>query len=334
MKIKYLFLGMLIVLSTLTLRGIEIGSLNLSGTVKNTSTGTIYLQRYDNKSFFTIDSTTIVNGKFSFTNKIKLPEIYGLAIDNTGNPFHSFLIFLDENPITVELDTIHEFKNTVVKGSIEQDLLNEFSGKFKSPISEIIKEHPSSLAALYAFYRFYSYRLSPQEIRDNIQLLDSKFKETEYVKVLSDLANKLEKVNIGNKAPDFSAQTQDGSFVKLSDYLGRGYVLVDFWASWCAPCRKESPELVKLNEKYKDKGLQIIGVSLDNNTRSWINAFEKDKLTWTQLIDLNAWDGEAIKTYGVRLIPYKFLINKEGVIVAKNLRGEDLDKIVGTFLEK
>ena len=308
--------------------------LNLSGTVKNATSGTIYLQRYENKSFFIIDSTRIVDGKFKFTNEVKLPEIYGLAIDNSGNPFHSFLLFLDKNPITVELDTLHEFKHTLVKGSKEQDLLNVLSGKLKTPVTEILKEHPSSLAALYVFYRFYSYRLSPQEIREGIQLLDTTFRKTAYVKVLSELAGNLEKVAVGSKAPDFQAQTRDGKTVRFSDYLGRGYVLVDFWASWCGPCRKESPDLVKLYEKYKDKGFELIGVSLDNKTKPWIDAIEKDDLHWTQLVDLGAWAGEGVKTYGVRLVPFKFLINKDGIIVAKNLRGEDLDKLVGTFINK
>jgi peroxiredoxin len=307
--------------------------LNLSGIVKNTSSGVIYLQRYENKSFFTIDSTSIIDGKFQFTTEVTLPEIYGLAIDNSGNPFHSFIIFLDNNPIAVELDTINEFKNTVVAGSVEQDLLKELSKKYRTPISDILKEHPKSLAALYSFYRYYSYRLSPEEIRANLQLVDSSFANSEYVKVLEELANNLEKVSVGSKAPDFQAKTTVGDVVKLTDYLGRGYVLIDFWASWCVPCRKESPELIEVYKKYKEKGLEIISVSLDHKTEHWLNAIKQDGLPWIQLIDYGAWAGEGVKTYGVRLIPYKFLIDKEGVIIAKNLRGEDLDKLIGTYLE-
>jgi peroxiredoxin len=333
MQIKHIALLVVIFIS-FTAKSQQNEKINLTGIVKNASSGTIYLQRYENKSFFTIDSTKIINGSFKFNTAVKLPEIYGLAIDNSGNPFHSFIIFLDNNLTSVELDTIHEFKNTIVKGSKEQDILNALSGKLRAPVSDILKENPGSLAALYVFYRYYSYRLSPEEIRKNIQLLDPKFRNTEYVKVLNELAGNLEKVNIGNKAPDFKAQTVDGKIVKNSEYLGKGYVLIDFWASWCIPCRKESPELVKLYDKYKNKGLEIIGVSLDNKTKPWIDAFTKDGLKWTQLIDLGAWAGEGVKSYGVRLIPYKFLINKEGVIVAKNLRDQDLDKIIGTFIDK
>ena len=333
MKVKYSFLiiGCLLLLVGC---GKNTNKLDLSGTVVNASSGTIYLQRYENKSFFTLDSVQIVDGKFKFEKEVKLPEIYGLAIDNSGNPFHSFLLLLDNHPTVVKLDTIHEFKNTVVIGSKEQDLLNELSGKFKTPLNEILKAHPSSLAALYVFYRYYSYRLSPQEIREGIQLLDTTFLNTPYVKVLDELANNLEKVAVGSKAPDFQAQTRDGKVVKLSDYLGKGYVLIDFWASWCVPCRKESPDLVNLYKKYKDMGLEIIGVSLDNQTKPWLGAIEKDGLAWTQLIDPKAWAGEGVKTTGVRLIPYKFLIDKDGTIVAKNLRGEDLDKLVASYLVK
>jgi peroxiredoxin len=307
--------------------------LDLSGTVSNVSSGTIYLQRYENKSFFTVDSTEIVNGEFKFTGEVELPEIYGLAIDNSGNPFHSFIVFLDNNPIKVALDTVAEFKNTVVTGSKEQDLLNELSGKFRTPLAEILKEHPSSLAALYVFYRYYSYRLSSEEIRENLKLLDPKFQNTEYVKVLSELAENVDKVAIGKKAPNFQARTRDGKNVQLTDFTGRGFVLLDFWASWCAPCRKENPDLVKLYEKYRDKGFELISVSLDHKADAWINAVEKDGLTWTQLVDFNAWAGEAVKTYGVRLIPYKFLIDKNGIIVEKNLRGKDLDILLSKYLE-
>ncbi|MDR1594413.1 MAG: AhpC/TSA family protein [Prevotellaceae bacterium] len=306
--------------------------LNLSGTVKDVSSGKIYLQRYENKSFFNIDSTDIVNGTFKFTNEVKLPEIYGLAIDNSGNPFHSFIIFLDNNPIKVELDTADEFKNTIVTGSKEQDLLKEFSGKFRTPVGDILKEHPSSLAALYVFYRYYSYRLSSDEIKTNLLLLDPKFKDTEYTKTLNELAENIDRVAIGKKAPNFQARTREGKNVYLSEFIGRGYVLIDFWASWCAPCRKENPDLVKLYDKYRDKGFELISVSLDHRTDAWINAIEKDGLTWTQLVDFDAWAGEGVKTYGVRLIPYKFLIDKNGVIVAKNLRGENLDELLGKLL--
>ncbi|MDR1981626.1 MAG: AhpC/TSA family protein [Tannerellaceae bacterium] len=330
-SVLYLFLALAI---GMTGCGKDPHTLNLSGTVKNISKGKIYLQRYENKSFFFIDSTDIVDGRFSFTSKTKLPEIYGLTIDGSGeNPFHSYILFLDNNPITVELDTIHEFKNTTVKGSKEHDLYLELLKNLrKSTISDILKEHPSSLAALYIFYRYYSYRLSPEEIKAGIELLDPSFQQTEYVETLTELSNTLELVSVGKPAPDFAATDIEGKQVKLSDYLGRGYVLIDFWASWCAPCRKENPHLVKLYEEYKDKGFEIIGVSLDNQQAPWLKAINDDRLPWLQLIDRNAWAGEGVKKYGVRLISANFLIDKEGVIVGRNLKGDVLKRTLEELL--
>jgi peroxiredoxin len=332
-SIKLLFVA---VLGTLWLTGCgNHVQPNLSGTVANaSSSGKVYLQRYDNKSYFTIDSAEIKNGTFQFSGLTELPEIYGLSLDNSSDPTHSYLLFLGKEPVSVELDTVQRFKNTKVTGSVEQDLYKKLLGQLKTPIHEIFKEHPSSLAALYIFYRYYSYRLSPEEIRENIGLLDTTLQNTKYVELLKVVADTNDKVAIGKNAPDFQAKTIDGKQVKLSDYLGQGYVLIDFWASWCGPCRRESPSLVKLYEKYKGKGLEIVSLSLDRTVDPWIKAIRDDHFYWPQLIDTNAWAGEGVTAYNVRVIPSNYLINREGIIVAKNLRGEDLDKLIGTFLNK
>jgi peroxiredoxin len=335
MKKNHLFLVSLF-LSFVVTSGFSqnLDKLNLSGTVKNVSSGKIYLQRYENKSFFTIDSAKIKDGNFKFASQIKLPEIYGLSLYGSGeNPFESFIIFLDNKPITVELDTINEFEKTVVKGSKEHDLFLELSKLRRVPISKIIGEHPSSLAALYLFYRNFSYRLSPKEINEAIALLDPSFQNTEYVKVLTSLAETLDKTAVGQKAPDFTAYDVDGKSVKLSDYLGKGLVLIDFWASWCPPCRKEIPHLQELYKQYHAKGFEIVGVSLDNKIAPWKKALEKDGSPWIQLVDQKAWAGEGVTAYGVRLIPANnFLINKEGIIIAKGVHNDALDKTLDNLL--
>jgi peroxiredoxin len=304
---------------------------DLSGTVADVFSGKIYLQRYDNKSYFTIDSAEIKHGTFQFPELTELPEIYGLSLTNSNNPTHSYLLFLGKDPVRVELDTAQRFKNTKVTGSIEQDLYKKLAEQLETPIGEILKEHPSSFAALYIFYRYYSYRLSPEEIWENIGLLDTTLQHTKYVELLKTVADNGNNTTIGKKAPDFRAKDKEGKPVQLSDYLGQGYVLIDFWASWCAPCRRESPSLVKLYEKHKGKGFEIVGLSLDRSVDAWIKAIHDDHYIWPQLIDTDAWAGEGITAYNVRVIPSNYLINKDGIIVAKNLRGEDLDKWIETY---
>jgi peroxiredoxin len=137
----------------------------------------------------------------------------------------------------------------------------------------------------------------------------------------------------GSIAPDFTQNNTEGEAVSLSDFRGK-VLLVDFWASWCGPCRRENPNVVKLYERYKDQGFEILGVSLDRKKDRWLQAIEADGLTWPHVSDLKGWQNEAAKLYGVSSIPDTLLIDREGKIVARKLRGPALEKAVAELMGK
>lgn len=138
---------------------------------------------------------------------------------------------------------------------------------------------------------------------------------------------------VGSLAPDFTLPQPDGTSISLSQLRGK-YVLIDFWASWCGPCRKENPQVVALYQKYKDKGFEILGVSLDKEKEAWTKAIEKDKLSWLHVSDLKGWQNEAAQLYQVNAIPMTYLVDPEGVIIAKGLRGPSLEAKLQELLEK
>ncbi|MDR0581981.1 MAG: AhpC/TSA family protein [Prevotellaceae bacterium] len=300
-------------------------NLIVTGTVEGVPSGKIYLQKFVNKVFFVIDSTDIKDGQFTFSENVALPEIYGLTLDTLEN---SFFVFFDASPVNIKLDTAQHYRNTEVTGSVSQDLYQEYRKNTDVNIDEFIRQHPASLVSAYVLYRFFSYRLPPDEIRANIALLDSSLWATQYVKTLQEFAETLELVAIGKPAPDFTLTTPGGDTVRFSDKLGKGYVLLDFWASWCGPCRKENPTVVRAFNKYKDKGFDVFGVSLDKSKEQWVEAIGKDSLTWTHVSDLLYWNSKPAQLYGIRAIPSNVLIDENGIIIKKNLRGKELEAVL------
>jgi peroxiredoxin len=315
--------GLLLIIALSGLIACSENNLSIKGTVEGEHSGKVYLQKFDNKMFRTIASTDIKNGKFDFSQNVEIPEIYGLSLDTAKS---AYLLFLDGNPVKVTLNAANYFQNTKVTGSSLHDLFMDYGSRQDVKIDEFIKEHPASLVAAYVLYREFSYRLSPDEIRSCVALLDASLQQTPYVHVLNELAETLDRVAIGKPAPDFTLNTPDGTPVKFSDKLGKGYVLLDFWASWCGPCRRENPNVVNSFNKYKDKGFDVFGVSLDSRMEAWTKAIDSDKLAWTNVSDLKSWNSAPAKLYGVRAIPSNILIDPSGVIVAKNLRAEELDR--------
>lgn len=302
----------------------KITPLRLTGKVNSLKEGKIYIQRYDNKIFKTIDSTLIKNGRFSFTTKVELPELYALKFNEESYPVQ---LFLEDAPIEVNIPSVEKGDRAIIKGSRAQAYFEKSSKEQRGlTAKQFIEADPKSIVAAYTLFRNYSYNLSPDEIEEHIHLLDVSLQQTQYVRILKDLIVKQRAVLPGNKALDFVSTDSEGNKVRFSEHLGQGYVFLDFWAAWCGPCRRENPNIVAAFQKYKDKGFQIFGVSLDKKKEDWLKAIKDDGLNWTQVSDLAYWDSEATALYGVRFIPSNFLIDKNGVIVARNIRGEALQQ--------
>ena len=191
-------------------------------------------------------------------------------------------------------------------------------------IKKLLPEMGTSLVALFTANNF----LTPD---NDIEILKKLADDYEKVTPTPTLAKgfigqikRIAGVAVGQQAPDFTLNSPDGKPVALSSLRGK-FVLIDFWASWCGPCRMENPNVVRMYDKFKDKGFDIYGVSLDDNEKAWKTAIERDKLKWQHGSELKKWNSGVAQSYGVNAIPATFLIDKDGKIIAKNLRGPALE---------
>ena len=188
------------------------------------------------------------------------------------------------------------------------------------------KQNPSKYMALMALNSTLAPGFDAIEMEKVFLTISPELRNSYFGKQVAERIAVFKKTQEGVEAQDFSQPDVDGKMVKLSDYKGK-YVLIDFWASWCAPCRRENPNLVQVYEQYKSKGFEILGVSLDKaaDKGKWIKAIADDKLTWKQVGDLKGWENEAAAMYDVKAIPMNFLIDPSGKIIAKELRGPALE---------
>ena len=302
----------------------------IEGEIQGATSGKVYLQEFRNKMFFTVDSTEMKEGKFEFKGVVEIPAMYGIITEDMKYPTPFFV----ENK-SFDMELSEKGKIIAVENSPVNDLYlanEKLVHQNNFDIDTLVANNPNSTVAAFYLYRFFTYRLPLEQVKALRAKFTAEVQQSDYIKQLDQIIATLEKVQIGKVAPNFTLPDVDGKEVSLNDFRGQ-YVFIDFWASWCPPCRKENPNVVAAYEKFKGKDLTFIGISLDKSKAAWLKAIEADQLNWVNVSDLKFWDAEVAAMYGVRSIPSNVLISPEGVIIAKNLKGEALHTKLAELLK-
>jgi thiol-disulfide isomerase/thioredoxin len=360
-----LLLGLLVACNT-SPEGFKLEG-TLSGDLEN---GTqVFLKKTDEANqLIEVDTAALENGKFTFTGSSAKPELHYLLISKVrGN----IPVVIENGTIEVSAQK-DSLSFAEIEGTLQNDLFADFLDKSrnlakraKSMSDEMMnatarqdtasmtslrdeyfelqeeaktfelkfaRENPEALISALIIEKVLATKALPEnEIMELYEALTPAIKETVVGQRIKSKLDKLASTTIGAKAPNFAAPTPAGDELALHDVLGK-VTIVDFWAAWCKPCRAENPNVVQVYKKYHDKGLNILGVSLDKRAEDWTNAIEADGLVWNHVSNINYFD-EIAELYNVKAIPATFILDENGVIVAKDLRGRALEDKISQMLQ-
>jgi peroxiredoxin len=335
----------------------------IQGNIQGVPAGTAYLTYEFNYKDHT-DSASIKDGQFTLKGQLPEPLLCTLRVSGS----QQIRIFFAENTTMQVTATVTKLFDARISGGAEQDIWNGFNKVQREVIGakvmevrkrprdssehrlspadaaeiDVVKDsvmrsfvatHTNSVATARIIYETYIMYPDYQRAGALYALLNNKIKQCYYARRIHQNVNATDKTVIGAAAPAFTLPDTTGKMVSLAGFKGQ-YVLVDFWASWCPPCRAENPNVVIAFNKYKNKNFTILGVSLDKNKEKWMQAIKEDQLKWTQVSDLAYWDSKAVTTFGFTGIPYNVLIDPDGNVVGEGLRGEELEhKLQEIFLK-
>jgi thiol-disulfide isomerase/thioredoxin len=339
----------------------------INGKLDKIKTGLIYLNIYQN-SKTVLDSAFIKNGQFKFTGTVTKPYFASLTMPERKEDFFSFYIepgkmditgranelkrlaikdgglngddkMLKDRMRTITMweetnsklyENAYKEKNKAIMDSLDIVDMDVLKAK-RRVVADFIKNKPASMRGAMAILENFSYYAEASDVEPLYNLLDSKIKKSPKGIEVKNMLDVYSNVAIGKHAPEIVQFTPDSSSLSLSSLKGK-YVLIDFWASWCGPCRRENPNIVEAYQQFKDKGFTILGVSYDTKKANWIKAIENDQLDWNQISTLDGWANTTSKEYGIKAIPSNVLVDKDGIIIAKNIFGnklvETLEKVL------
>jgi len=323
------------------------------------------LQADQNNQPFINDSTSVQSNSFKFNGISSTPQIsyiqvegingYVLAILENGDikadlykdsisksrvygtkSNDDFIKYKSETKSLVDVmnNISSKAQDAIMSGDVERamKLEKDYNSKEREVMlyewDFIIENLDSYMSALLLEVFMIENKVNKDSIIDVYESFSNRIKVSDVGKNIADLLSQFEDpIEVGETAPDFTAPSIDGSKITLSNELAKNNLtLLDFWAAWCRPCRVENPNLVRLYKSYNDEGFEIIGVSLDRTKEQWEQAIEDDNLLWTQVSNLNFWNDPIARRYSIRAIPQSYLINQDGVVIGKNLKGNDLEE--------
>ncbi|MDR0961528.1 MAG: AhpC/TSA family protein [Mediterranea sp.] len=340
----------------------------INGTVEGGEDGeTVYLQTRENRQYVSRDSAVIVKGTFQFNGVQDSTIVCMIAYKPNSYEGLTMPIFLENGTINVQLTRMSDVATGTLNNDAYQEVrtainelnkeattlnesladtsltdenraqlmgqMNELADKQYDIIKTGIKKNINNLVGVYLL-KDNHYSLQLEELEELLPQIPAAYNDDAGIQKIKENVATMKQTAVGKKFIDFELQTPEGKSIKLSDYAGKGkIVLVDFWASWCGPCRKEMPNLIKTYAQFKNKGFEIVGVSLDRNGDAWKKGIKDLGITWPQMSDLQYWNCLGAKLYAVSSIPHTVLIDGEGTIIAKNLRGEAIDEKLSELLK-